>query len=308
MKGWRARSWWWVDALCGLLDPAEHEVVCGDLTEAGESGRKALVEVLGLVVRRQAALWANWQPWLCLVGLVIPLSLVLSVVCRQTTAPTAVYLWMYANNWDWQLLTYRGFWYQLGDTSAEIGMIYLTLICWSWSAGFVVGSASRRVVRASSVLFCLLLAFGALVGAPLYLAFSEGSLHPMPHFPMGTLQDPVFALRFYRVFFPLLVQAVLVLLPALSGMRAGARRVGVRPVVRVVLGTAAITTVVAMVIESPDLWMLLNIHQWRGTWWRGWQGQGLRSIVYWPLVYLLATTGTRLLHRARHTMEERMHS
>jgi hypothetical protein len=297
-----------VDALCGLLDPAEHEVVCGDLTEAGESGRKALVEVLGLVVRRQAALWANWQPWLCLVGLVIPLSLVLSVVCRQTTAPTAVYVWMYANNWDWQLLTYRGFWYQLGDTFAEIGIIYLTLICWSWSAGFVVGSASRRVVRASSALFCLLLAFGALVGAPLYLAFSEGSLHPMPHFPMGTLQDPVFALRFYRVFFPLLVQALLVLLPSLLGMRAGARRVGVRPVVRVLLGTAAITTVVAMVIESPDLWMLLNIHQWRGTWWRGWQGQGLRSIVYWPLVYLLATTGTRLLHRARHTMEERMHS
>jgi hypothetical protein len=306
MKGWRAKSWWWVDALCGMLDPAEHEVVCGDLTESGESGRQAFREVLGLVIRRQAAVWANWQPWLCLVGLVIPLSMVLSVVCRRTTDPTAVYLWMYANNWDWQLLTLRGFWYQLSDTSAIVGITYLTLICWSWSAGFLLGAASRRAVRANSVLLGLMLVFGAVVGAPLYLTYFERYLHLV--FPsIGAHPDPVFALTFYRVFFPLLVQAMLVLLPSLFGMRAGARRAGVRPVVRVLLCTAAITTVVAMVMQSPDLWMFLRIHQRGGAWWGNWQGQVLRSIVYWPLVYLLATMGTRLLH-TRHTLESRMHS
>jgi len=306
MKGWCARSWWWVDTLCGMLDPAEHEVVCGDLTESGESGRQAFGEVLGLVVRRQAAVWANWQPWLCLLGLVIPLSMVLSVVCRQTTDPTAVYLWMYANNWDWQLLTLRGFWYELSDTSAAVSITYLTLICWSWSTGFVLGAASRRAVRANSVLLGLMLAFGTLVGAPLYLTYFKRYLH-LTFPPVVSSPDPVFALTFYRVFFPLLVQAMLVLLPSLFGMRAGARRAGVPPVVRVLLWTAAITTVVAMVLQSPDLWMFLRIHQRGGTWWRNWQGQVLRTIVYWPLVYLLATMGARLLH-TRHALEPRMHS
>jgi hypothetical protein len=295
-----------VDALCGMLDPAEHEVVCGDLTESGESGRQAFREVLGLVIRRQAAVWANWQPWLCLVGLVIPLSMVLSVVCRRTTDPTAVYLWMYANNWDWQLLTLRGFWYQLSDTSAMVGITYLTLICWSWSAGFLLGAASRRAVRANSVLLGFLLAFSALVGAPLYLTHFERNLHLLLP-PIGAFPDPVFSLVFYRVFFPLLVQAMLVFLPSLFGMRAGAQRAGVRPVVLVLLCTAAITTVVAMVMQSPDLWMFLRIHQRGGTWWGNWQGQVLRSIVYWPLVYLFATTGARLL-RTRHILEPRMHS
>jgi hypothetical protein len=306
MKVWHAKSWWWVDALCGMLDPAEHEVVRGDLTESGESTRQAFRQVLGLVFRRQAAVWANWQPWLCLVGLIIPLSMVLSIVCRRTTDPTAVYLWMYANNWDWQLLTLRGFWYQLSDTSVEVGITYLTLICWSWSAGFLLGAASRRAFRANSVLLGFMLAFGAVVGAPLYLTHFERYLHLLLP-PIGALPDPVFSLAFYRVFFPLLVQAVLVLLPSLFGMRAGARRAGVRPVVRVLLYTAAITTVVAMVMQSPDLWMFLRIHQRGGTWLGNWQGEALRSIVYWPLLYLLATTGTRLL-RTRHILEPRRHS
>jgi hypothetical protein len=289
-----------------MLDPAEQEVVQGDLTECGESGRQAFREVLGLVIRRQAALWANWQPWLCLVGLVIPFGMVLSITGRRTTDPTAVYLWMYANNWDWQLLTYRGFWHQLGDTSADVGITYLTLICGSWSAGFVLGAASRPTVRASSALLALILVFAAFVGTPLYLTYFDkylfGTLHPpfRPH-------DPVFALTFYRVFFPLLVQAMLVLLPALFGMKAGARRTGVQPVVRVLLCTAAITAVVAMVVENPDLWMILQIHHRGGAWWGQWQGQVLRSIVYWPLVYLLAAVGARLL-QTRHNLEVRMHS
>jgi hypothetical protein len=304
MKARHTNSWWWVAALGRMLDPAEQEVVQGDLTECGESGRQAFREVLGLVVRRQAALWANWQPWLCLVGLVIPLGMVLSITGRRTTDPTAVYLWMYANNWDWQLLTYRGFWHQLGDTSADVVITYLTLICGSWSAGFVLGAASRPTVRTTSVLLALMLVFAAFVGTPLYLSHFDSYLFGTPQPAFTRPRDPVYALTFYRVFFPLLIQSTLVLLPSLFGMRAGARRTGVQPMMRVFLCMAAITTVLAMVVQIPDLRMILQIHHRGGAWWGHWQGQMLRSFVYWPLVYLLATMGARLLQR--HNVERRL--
>jgi hypothetical protein len=42
------------DATSLMLDSAECDAVCGDLTESGESGSQALREVLSLVVRWRA--------------------------------------------------------------------------------------------------------------------------------------------------------------------------------------------------------------------------------------------------------------
>src|SRR5205823_12219606 len=50
--------------------PDERVAVRGDFAESGETGGQALHDVLGLVVRRQAALWQGWRPWLVFVGLV----------------------------------------------------------------------------------------------------------------------------------------------------------------------------------------------------------------------------------------------
>lgn len=71
-----------VDLLSRLLEADEREAVRGDLTESGASGGRALRDVVGLVVRRQAALWMDWRPWLALVGVVVPLGLLLSHVSR----------------------------------------------------------------------------------------------------------------------------------------------------------------------------------------------------------------------------------
>ena len=161
-----------------------------------------------------------------------------------------------------------------------------------------------RHFRVNSFLFCLMLAFGVLLGAPLYVCL----LRTLPAsltigFPILAHQphqrDPVNALTFYRVMFPLIVQAVLVLLPALWGMREGARAVRLRLLLRTILWMAAIVSLVAVVIQSPDLWMFLKLYGRAGTWWQGWQGRLLQLFAYWPLVFMLAAAITRRLQGGR---------
>ena len=57
-------GWSMVDAASQLLERDEREAVQGDLVEAGVSACNGLLEILGLVVRRQALLWKNWRPWI----------------------------------------------------------------------------------------------------------------------------------------------------------------------------------------------------------------------------------------------------
>jgi len=265
--------WWLVNRSAEMLESGEREVVRGDLAESGETGGQALRHVVGLVIRRQVSIWSDWRPWLTLAGLVVPLGMLLSVVSRRMAGTSAVYFWMYANNLDPRLFELRGFWYQLADTIAEIFKMYLALGCWSWTSGFVLGSASRGI-RVNGLLLCLMLAFGVLLGAPLYVAYFDHHLL-LTRFPVLAHQphqrDPVNALTFYRVMFPLIVQAVLVLLPALWGMREGARAANLRLWLRTVLWTAAIASLVAVVIQNPDLWMFMKLYWRAGTPWHGWQ-------------------------------------
>ncbi len=287
--------WWLVNSSAQMLESGEREAVRGDLAESGETGSQALRHVVGLVIRRQLSIWADWRPWLTLVGLVVPLGLLLSVISRRVAATSAVYIWMYANNLDPGLFRYRGFWYQFADTVAEIFKMYLSLGCWSWTTGFVLGFASRGIVRINGLLLCLTLAFGVLLGAPLYSAYYEHYRHLTTGFPIFAHQhyDPVNALTFYRVMFPLIVQAVLVLLPAVWGMREAARAVGLRLWLRALLRVAAIAALVSVVIQNPDLWMFLKLYGRGGTWRHSWQGGLLQLFPYWPLVFLLAVAITR---------------
>jgi hypothetical protein len=62
---------WLVRLFARALEPGESEIVLGDLAESGSSGgRRALVDVSGLVVRRQLLIWTSWRPWFALVGIV----------------------------------------------------------------------------------------------------------------------------------------------------------------------------------------------------------------------------------------------
>jgi len=99
-------------------------------------------QVLDLGVRRHAALWLQWRPWLTGPGLALPgsfllmgVSLSVSQVCLQLVGSGTP---------------------QPGATTSGSLTSLLTQIClllgWSWTGGFVVGCLSRRTLWASIVL------------------------------------------------------------------------------------------------------------------------------------------------------------
>jgi len=163
--------WWLVDKVSRLLEPAERDAVHGDVAESGETGRRALLDVLGLVIRRQTVLWKDWQPWLALITLVVPVGMLLSLISRRIADGSAIYIWLYANNWTLDYLTNVGVRHDLLRDSAEIGVGYLAVVCWAWTGGFLVGFLSRRTIAVNGPLFCLVLLLGALFGAPQFLRY-----------------------------------------------------------------------------------------------------------------------------------------
>jgi hypothetical protein len=280
------------EMLAGALDEREREAVLGDLAESDESGSRALLDVFGLVVRREAALWSVWRPWVILAVLIVPFSLLISVLSRRISGETATYAWMYVNNWDWGLLASAGFWYVLAGAAFLVLKMYLTLACWSWVAGFAVGSASRRSVRANGILFCFMLLVGEAVGAPLYLAYFFRAIHLSP--PADS-NGPVFAVTFYRVMFPLIVQVTLVVVPCLLGMRQGARAETHGAALRTTLSVGAIVALAVMVIQDPGFLFLITAYK-RPWIWRSWEMQMLQFIAYWPVVYLVGNAIARKFH------------
>jgi hypothetical protein len=284
--------WHLVDIASRLLEADERDAVRGDLTESGESGGHALRGVLGLVVRRQAGLWKDWRPWLVLVGLIVPLGMALSIASKLAAGRSATYLWLYVNNWDWALLRHAEFWYELRDSTAAVLAICLPLICWSWTTGFVLGSRSRRVVPVYGALLGLTLAFGVLLGAPRYLEYLvQYTLRP----EHSDASNPVDAVAFYREMLPLLVQVLLVAAPAVWGIRQGARSGRFPRWVRLLIGSAACTALLMLVLEEPGFVFFLKAFWLQGVW----QTRPMRLlgwVVYWPVGYALACS-IRLMRR-----------
>lgn len=281
-------AWWMVDLLTELLDADERQIVRGDIAESRVIGRQAVRDVFGLVIRRQLDVWAQWRPWVTLIALILPLAMVLSIVSGRTAGMSSVYLWMYANNWHWSDVSNLGFWQVLGESAFLVFTGQLTLVCWAWTGGFVLGAVSRKMVRTNCLVLSLLLLLGASLGAPLYEAFYAQYLHRsfgMPSFPDPNA--PVFALAFYREAFPLIVQAISVVLPALWGMRRGAGLAAFRPALRVVLWTAALASLIVMLVQNQDLWIFLRVPV-RPVLPESWPWQIGRMVVYWLVAYLVA--------------------
>jgi hypothetical protein len=278
--------WWLVDVVSRALEADEQNAVRGDFAESKESAGSALRGVMGLVVRRQAALWKHWQPWVILTVLVAPLAVLLSVVSRLAAGQNATYIWLYANNWDWALLRYKEFWYEFGDSVWFVFMKCLPLVCWSWTAGFVLGSVSRRLVPANAVLFCIALLLGELFAAPTYLASWLLYVHPPDQ------NDPVSTLGFYRAVFPLIVLTVLVAIPSLRGMRWGRGLARFRPILRTAIWAAAIAALIVLVIQEPGVGFFLAAYRHPGIW-QSWQVHVLQFVVYWPVAYVISNNIAR---------------
>ena len=282
---------WVVEPVSRLLERDERDAVLGDLQESRRSGSRALLDVLDLVIRRQARLWMGWRPWLVLFGLILPIGMMLSIFSRQTSDGSAVYFWMYANNWDAALTHNPGFWRLFADTAASVLLSYLTLACWSWTGGFVLASLSRAMSALSALLFCVILFFGQIIGAPIYSALVDHRV-----FADLQLPDPnaaVFAVSFYRVVLPVIVQIVLVAVPALWGYQTAMRTGKLRRLVSAGVWTAALATLAIVCIPEAGLWLFLAIRIFHINAPAGiWAGiralQHLRPLEFWPIAFLIA--------------------
>jgi hypothetical protein len=210
---------WLVDLASQALDPEEREAVRGDLSESGTNPGRALRDVLGLVIRRQAAQWTTWRGWLVLIAVVFPGAMMLSLFCLSEARGSSIYAWMYVNNWTWGYLA-PGFRGDLAKYLVATLLEYAVLGCWAWTAGFVVGLVSRRTILINGPLFCLVLLLGEL------------AMPPADRFgPNGA----VFLLPSYRIVFPLIVLSVVAILPSAWGMRHGATLTGIPRLLRAIL-------------------------------------------------------------------------
>jgi hypothetical protein len=264
--------------LAGLLEPAEREAVLGDLAERGASAFTVIRELFGLVIRRQAALWFGWRPWTALLFLIVPFSLVLSLDSAIISDLGSDAVWMYFHNWDWNRvplpLSQRDFAHLL---IFQIGSC-VVLACWSWIVGFAVGAFSRRTAAVNGAILCLFLLID------LYVA--GGLLHA---------KGPVYAIWFYRALLALIVHAILVLIPAVLGMRQGIRFASFDRLMRVLLMIATFLSTVPIVwlglvwfehFTNPPaggpLYSSLLARRWLGF------------AGFWPVLYWVAQTTGKL--------------
>jgi hypothetical protein len=240
--------WWLVDRLARVLEPNEREAVRGDFAESGESAVRALLDVLGLVVRRQAALWKDWRPWVALAGLVVPLGMLLSLNSISVGRSYDLYVWVVRNSGVIDPSTLKDAGLTLHHGIGLLVFRSLLLGTWSWTSGFALASLSRRTVSVNAPLFFLILLCAFGLAAPRSHDLSEAAR-----------------------LFPLFVEVVLVLLPSLWGMHQGLG-LATLPLVQPVLWAATVLAATA-IYSFPEA---------------NWQIRLLRMAEYWPAWYVIA--------------------
>ena len=279
-------GWTLADLATQLLEPHERDAVRGDLAECGASGWRALREVLGLVLRRHAALWTEWRPWLALVGVVLPLGIMLSHASRSWADGTALDISLYLRLWDWSYLQYPGWRRELLQSVGSIALSAFALSVWSWTSGYMLASVSRRTVWIAAMAFALVVFFATLGTTT-----------------VARLAHDKFAGHFYGVVLPRLFRTAFVMLPLLWGIHS--RRKGVIRPMTLFVGAAIVIAVT--VLKSPGLENSL-------VWGRGLYGSAgpdrtygtnddprplwpVALVMLWPTAYILATAMPNRLRR-----------
>jgi hypothetical protein len=290
--------WRFVHYFSAALQQEEREAVLGDLAESGEHGGKALCAMLGLVVRRQAMIWKDWRLWLVVTTVVVPLSLLLSIVSQNMSGETALYTWMYANNWDWALTKNAGFWYVFGEVAKMVATDCLLLACWSWSAGFLLGCLPARLLRVTPTAFLLLLGLSQLASAPQHILHLLIYLYGVP-LPASSVDPnaPVTSIAFYSVILPYIVLCTLVALPAFWGLRQSNQTTKLSPKLRLVLIVAAIIAISTTPPQIPGFGLLLGASGRQWLWENTHAMRMLSFLAYWPTLYLVAMGFRRYTHK-----------
>src|SRR5882724_7152802 len=132
--------WCCVDICSLMLDPDERDAVRGDLSESGETGVRALGNVLGLVARRQAALWKDWQPWLALIGIVGLAGVLLVQFSGFVSSTYDLNFWIIRNYRDMDPVLLEQTGLTLRHGILALVCCSFLLISWSWTSGFALGS------------------------------------------------------------------------------------------------------------------------------------------------------------------------
>ncbi len=154
-----------VNALSRLLEPVEREAVLGDFAESGETGIRAVRDLSGLLLRRQAALWRDWKPWLATAGVALPAGLLLSRASKWLASGYDLYSWIAWNHTviDPATLAESGLSLHAGVVQVARGLF--VLLAWTWAGGFVLGALSRGAMWLNGLLFCAALLCGPFLGA-----------------------------------------------------------------------------------------------------------------------------------------------
>jgi len=283
---------WLINKITRTLEPELQDAVVGDVAELKMSDRRAICELVGLVVRRQAQPWKTWRPWLALVGIVGPVGVLLSRISAGVVTSFSIQAIAY---WKY------GVPYSSGLTEAQeiesLVCFSLAVICWSWVGGFALGTLSGDAFYVNGTLFCLV--WFCLCGPLQMLIYSArlvlNALHLMPHtaLPHNLAQFIFFAAL------PLMLETILFLLPTLAGIRQArsGRRLGMRGAILLAFAVATLTVLVTWI----GGWRQIALEKWsEGKWNPGgpsWQERLVPLVVVsWPVVYLLAMLSVQ--HRA----------
>ena len=272
-------SWRLANLISLMLEKDEREAVCGDLLESGENGLHALGGMLGLVMRRQAVLLTDWRSLIVLILFVIPSGLLLGLIAQIFASSGAVYLWLYFNNWPWEVLESPGTRALLLDSLGTVLIQYLTLACWAYTAGYVLRLIGRRANQMNAFFFCVLLLLEKFVRLPALIGLP---LHPAVSL---RITAAVFAVPFYRVMLPVIVQMALVAAPAIWGMRHASQASTLGPRLRMLLRLAAGATVCVVGIQISS-WVAVFPPMAAAEY--PWPFQWLQLVVYWPILYWIA--------------------
>jgi hypothetical protein len=253
-----------VELSARCLEPDERAAVLGDILELNETGRKALRGILGLIIRRQIALWKDWHPWLVLLGLVAPVCPMLFIVTSDVTSPLFRDMETY---WRFGSLYSSGM--TLGEELFRSFILALGLLLWSWTSGFVLGRLSRKTLWLTGTLYF------ACWTIPLILHL-------------------LFVRRFPTVVLLVALQCVaslcLFVFPSIKGFRHARRQA-------LPFGQAALLTLSILCFTVLATWIggwpAAAVTRWAGGPWdpsNGWPSRLLfYGILAWPVAYLLLT-------------------
>jgi hypothetical protein len=147
LKGWLARC----------LAPEEREAVLGDLAESGESGGRALLGLLGLILRRQVIGLMTWRRVSAL-SLAVPLGWYLGRAIIGTPSLFSLDFWIILNYKDLDPVVLAENHMSLHHSILAVVRGTLLLAGGSWVSGYVLAWLSRRAFLVT-VLFAAIVAF-----------------------------------------------------------------------------------------------------------------------------------------------------